>query len=257
MVTRTLYLLYYSVLDINIYTDALPPSVVRDKSKHPNEGLLVKAINKHSLLARSKKEKENVIKNYFKFVMYRNPVERLVSGYLSKIHGHPMIGLKLSQPERNWMRLNTYKLVHPVKFKEWKERGANESITISFPDFIQYWIKTGGLKRDYHFRTIFDLCTPCEIRYSYYGNFNTYAKDVGVLNDRIHGNMSYLLNPSARSMGPTISVAPKFYSEITDEQKKRIINILATDLQFYYTLFPAERDSHKAIMGVDYDIPNY
>ena len=26
------------------------------------------------------------------------------------------------------------------------------------------------LKIDYHFRTIFDLCTPCKIRYSYYGN---------------------------------------------------------------------------------------
>ena len=205
-------------------------------------------------MARNKKEKDNVVKNYYKFVMYRNPVERLVSGYLSKIYGHPMIGLKSYQPERNWIRLKAYKFAHPVKFKEWKERGANEPITISFPDFIQYWIKTGGLKIDEHFRTTFDLCTPCKIRYSYYGNFNTYAKDVGVLNDRIHGNMSYLLNPGARSMGTTISVAPKFYSEITDRQKKKIINILATDLQFYYTLFPAERGSHKAIMGVDYDI---
>ena len=238
-----------------INSDALPSYVIRDKSKSPQSKLLLKAMLKHSLLEKNKAEKENIFKSYFKFVMYRNPVERLVSGYLSKIYGHPMIGLKSNQPERNWIRLKTYELVHPIKFKKWKQRGAKEAITISFPDFIQYWIKTGGIKIDYHFRTIFDLCSPCKIRYSYYGNFNTYAKDVGVLNDRIHGNMSYLLNPSARSMGPTISVAPKFYSEITDRQKKEIINILATDLHFYYTLFPAERGSHKAIMGVDYDIP--
>ena len=229
-------------------------SVVHD-NKRPSVNLLERAVHEHSFMAKNRKEKDNVIKNYFKFVMYRNPVERLVSGYLSKIYDHPMIGLKSDQPERNWIKLKTYDLVHPIEFKKWKERGANESITISFPDFIQFWIKTGGITVDEHFMTTFDLCTPCKIRYSYYGNFNTYAKDVGVLNDRIHGNMSYLLNPSARSMGPTISVAPKFYSKITDEQKKRIINILATDLHFYYTLFPAERGSHKAIMGVDYDIP--
>ena len=218
--------------------------------------MLLEALKKHSFIGKSKEEKGNVTKNYYKFVMYRNPVERLVSGYLSKIYGHPMIGLKSSEPERNWIRLETYKLVHPVKFKKWKQRGASEAITISFPDFIQYWIKTGGIKIDEHFRTTFDLCTPCTIRYNYYGNFNTYTKDVGVLSDRIHGNMSYLLDPKIRSMGSTSSVTPKFYSEITDEQKKEIINILAIDLLLYYTLFPAERDSHKDIMGVDYDVPS-
>ena len=245
--------MFESIFFLISFTDAIPLSVVQDKSKRPDNDMILQALRKHSFIGKNKTEKGNVIKNYFKFVMYRNPVERLVSGYLSKIYDHPMIGLKSTKPERNWIRLETYELVHPVKFKEWKEKGANESITISFPDFIQYWIKTGGIKIDEHFRTTFDLCAPCKIRYNYYGNFNTYAKDAGVLIDRIHGNMSYLLDPGKRNSN---SIAPNFYSEITDMQKKEIINILAIDLQFYYTLFPAERDSHKAIMGVDYDIPS-
>lgn len=208
-------------------------------------------------MGKEETDKENIIKHYYKFIMYRNPVERLVSAYLSKVYRHPMIGLNSSEPERNWIRLKTYVLVHPIKFKKWKERGANEPVTISFTDFLQYFIKTWGLKTDEHFKTTFDLCTPCKIRYSYYGNFNTFSKEAGVLSDRIHGNMTYLLKPSVRKTGLTSSVAPKYYRKITEKQKKKIIDILATDLQFYYTIFPAERDSHKAIMGVDYDVPTF
>ena len=205
-------------------------------------------------MAKNEHEKQEIIKNYYKFIMYRNPVERLVSGYLSKVRGYPLIGLQPSLPERNWLRHDIYKRTHPSEYKRWVGSGANVSITISFPDFVKHWIATGGLKIDEHFETIYDLCSPCQVRYSYYGNFNSFEKEVGVFNDRIHGNMDQLLYAEKRSDGPTFSSTPKYYSQITNQQKKKIIEILSTDLLFYYTLFPAEKDSHKAIMGVDYDI---
>ena len=181
-------------------------------------------------------------------------MERLVSAYVSKIQAYPMIGLELSEPERNWLKMEIYKATHPEEFNAWKEGGANISIPISFPDFIEYWIQTGGIRKDEHFTTIFELCSPCKMRYSYYGNFNSFNKEVRLFSERIGGNLSHLLEAEHQNTGPTLNTAPKFYRELTRHQKEKIVDILATDLLFYYSLFPMEIDSHKNIMRIDYDL---
>lgn len=234
---------------------AVPTSILTDKSKHPNEFLLEQAIRHHSFLARNGTEKQHIIQNYYKFIMYRNPVERLVSAYMSKIRAYPMIGLKDSQPERNWLRLNMYQFVYPGKFMAWVKRGSDVPITIDFPDFIKYWIATEGIRTDEHFKTIFELCSPCQIRYSYYGNFNMFEREVGVFSKRIQGNSSHLMNAEHQNVGPTSSIAPTYYRQLTYEQKTKIVDLLATELYFYYALFPTEIGSYKDIMGVDYEIP--
>ena len=125
-------------------------------------------------------------------------------------------------------------------------------IIISFPDFIEAILATALTRYEEHFMTTFELCSPCQIRYSYYGNFKFFDRDVGVFTDRIRGSRSNVRTAYNKSSS---SAAPDYYRQITDQQKKYLITLLARDFLFYYTLFPAEQDSHKAIMGTDYDIP--
>lgn len=238
-----------------LYIDAIPTDVLTNKSVHPSEWLIEDGIEKHSFKTKNESEKEHIIQNYYKFMMYRNPVERLVSAYMSKILSHPLIGLEESQPERNWLKLEIYQTTHPGLFLDWVQQGANTPVTISFVDFINYYIETGGIRRDEHFVTVFELCSPCRVRYSYYGNFNTFGRDVGVFSERIGGNSSLLLDAEHQDSGPTSNIAPKFYKLLSHQQKTKIIDILATDLYLYYSLFPAEIGSHKTIMGVDYELP--
>ena len=228
----------------------------KDKPELSSESIFEKAIKKYSFKAKNETEKEEIIQDYYKFVMYRNPLERLFSGFMSKIQAYPLFGLESSKPaERNWLRLAVYKATHPVEFEAWKKDGGKIPILISWSDFIDYWILTGGIRRDEHFRTIFELCSPCKVRYSYYGNFNSFDRDVGVFSERIHGNMSPLLGAKHRDVGPSSELAPIYYKHLSLQQKKSIIDILATELHFYYSLFPDEANSHKEILGVDIDLP--
>jgi hypothetical protein len=218
--------------------------------------LLEHGIKEHSFKSKTEAEKEDVIQNYRKFLMYRNPVERLVSAYLSKIRAHPMIGLQDNEPERNWLKLNIYQARYPGKFMDWVKQGAKTPVTINFSDFIDFWIQDEGIRYDEHFTSIFELCSPCQVRYSYHGNFNTFNRDVRVFNEWISGNLTHLLDAEHQEKGPTSDIAPQLYRKLKHHQKIKIIDILATDLYFYYTLFPTEIDSHKTIMGVDYDLPD-
>ena len=186
--------------------------------------------------------------------MYRNPVERLFSGYRSKVMRFPLHGLKRSS-RFNWLRMEIYKYKHPKLYAEWYAKGGTRPVNISFTDFVDYYLNKKTLNTDEHFQTIYDLCQPCHVRYSYYGNFKTFDTDVEALMEHIRSDSSLLRQGYYQGEGETTDLAPQYYSLLPNEQKIRIINKLALDLNFYYTLFPSERDSHKVIMGIDYDVP--
>ena len=238
------------------YPGVFPPSIIKNKTKHPHEGYIEVGVNKFSFKAKDELEKENILHNYYKYMMYRNPVERLVSAYLSKIRAFPLIGFKESEPERNWLRAFIYKYKHPIEYRKWYSEGGNIPITITFPDFIDYWLTHNAIEVDEHFRPSFELCRPCQVRYTYYGNFNNFYEEVAAFSRRIQGNLTHLLDAERRDEGPTLNVAPKYYQQLTYEQKLGIIEMLSVDLNFYYTIFPREKGAHKAIMGVDYEVPS-
>lgn len=207
-------------------------------------------ILKFSFLAKNETEREEVIKTYYKFMIYRNPVERLLSAYRDKVERLPLQGFSNYHPERNWLELRIYKYKHPIKFQKWNKTGGKTPVIISFPDFIDYWLDHGGVYIDEHFQPTFNLCRPCEVRYNYYGKFDTLVEDTHVLMKKV-GRDGHIPGRS----GHTNQVALSYYNRLSTEQKKRIINFLAVDLEFYYTIFPTERDKHKLLMGVNYDIP--
>lgn len=218
-----------------------------------DEKFLERAIKNNSFISKSEAEKKHILETYQTFMMYRNPVHRLVSGYLSKIDRYPLIGLHQNNPERNWIRKAIYQTTHPQEFKAWMYNGSQTPIHIEFPDYITYWIKTEGIWKDEHFRSSFALCTPCQNRYTYYGKFEDFSNEVVVFNHMIQGNLSHVFKVKKKTQERVSTAPSEYYSQISYEQKVAIIKILALDLGFYYTIFPEEKDSHKIIMGVDYD----
>ncbi len=234
------------------YIGAIP----EQKDTHPSQGVLQGAVNKHCLKVKNETDRKMIIKSYYKFMMYRNPVERLVSGYRDKVEKVPLLGLDRSKPERNWINMDTFYYKHPKSYQAWKDKGANTKVNISFSDFIDYWIHTGGLKFDDHFMSTINLCNPCLMRYDYYGEFNSFKEGATVLMNRIGANSSLLMDYHwSVDSGKMSHLVMKYYIKLSSEQKTRIVDILAQDLCFYYTIFPKEKDKHKLIMDIDYDIP--
>lgn len=132
----------------------------------------------HSFLSRSNTQRNVSLRNYYKFMMYRNPLERLHSGYRSKVERFPLIGLEDDQPHYNWLRKAVYASTHPAKYEDFVLNDGVSAVNISFSDFIDYWLtEPENLKIDEHFRSIFSICQPCITRFNFYGNFKDFDTD--------------------------------------------------------------------------------
>ena len=238
------------------FSGAISSSLLFKGDEHVENDILEGAIKKHSFHGLSLLTRHKILQTYYKFIMYRNPVERLLSAYRSKVEIEPLQGFARMHPQYNWLKRSIFRYKHSSAYKKWAANLGMAKISISFSDFVDYWL-TGGLKHDEHFQTIFTLCQPCHVRYDYYGNFDTLEHDAEVLIKHIKSDSVFLRDSYYKDGEQTSVTAPEYYSQLSTKQKKMIIIKLARDLSFYYTIFPSQKDSHKSIMGSNFDIPPF
>ena len=204
--------------------------------------------------------KLNALDSYFKYVMFRNPLERLVSSYHDKVERFPLFSKELDKPPFNWLRKTIYKHVHPIEYEAWVAEGANTTISIAFADFIQHWVTHQIVNAmdtylDEHFLLMSDLSQPCRTRFDFYGNFRHFNRDAQVLIDKIGASRSDLRQSYYSDDSSSTDQRMKlYYSTLSETQKRDVLRKMALDLEFHYTIFPEERDSHKQILEVDYDL---
>lgn len=213
-----------------------------------------RTVNLNTIQVLNDTQQNEALHNYYKYTMYRHPLERLASGYRDKVRNFPLRGLEKWTPLYNWVNMETYKYTHPDEYKKWFAEGGRRVVDISFPDFVAYWLKTTA-RHDVHFEPITGLCAPCIVRYDYYGNFHTFNRDARVLLDRIHANSSFLREGYYNGSDYTAMVAKKLFDQVSLEQKLAVLKKLSREIDFYYHLFPEERDSHKRILDTDAELP--
>ena len=190
----------------------------------------------------------------YKFVMMRNPLERVVSGFRDKIERH---NESFGSPTKwVWARRLIFKNAHPDLQQE-----LARFTDIKFSDFIAFWLNHGRsrLSENDHFTPIIEICQPCTARFDYYGNFNHFDRDAAVLIDKIGGSSSDLRQSYYSEQSSSTDQRMKlYYSTLTDELKIAVLKKLTLELEFYYTIFPEERDSHKQILdlNIDLDLPS-
>ena len=207
------------------------------------------------------RRKQQALESYYKYTMFRNPLERLASGYRSKVERFPLSGLKLDSPHFNWLRMDIYKATHPSEFKLWKLNRGKAEINITFPDFVDYWANNAVLNKvdgylDEHFLMISEMCQPCRTRFDFYGNFRHFDRDAQVLIDKIGASSSDLRQGYySDDTSSTDQRMRLYYSTLSQSQKTDVLRKMALELEFHYTIFPEERDSHKQILDIDIDLP--
>ena len=210
-------------------------------------------INEYSLqiAGKDRYKQQEILNSYYKFMVYRNPAERLFSVFRDKIEKYPVVN---SQLPHHYYRVLVYEYNYPGKWKSLKGKGE---IYLNFVEFVKFWVTHVDSVPDPHFHPIFSLCQPCQMRFSYYGKFSTLEQDIQVLMNRVGSNTSVVDAGYYEKKGrPSSELAADYYKMLTREQKEAVIKQLAADLLFYYTIFPEERDSHKVIMDTDIDVPD-
>ena len=225
-----------------------------------NQVKLEAVMAQHSFMTATKKRKKLAFSKYFKFTMFRNPLERLASSYRSKVERFPLTGLHDARPHFNWLRKDIYSTLHKKEYAEWGEMGGVTPINITFSEFVDYWmyfpiVNKMDSQLDEHFLLINDMCQPCRTRFDFYGNFRHFDRDAQVLMSKIGAKSSDLRTGYYSEDTSTSAMMRRYYGTLSKHQKEEIIKKMALELEFLYAVFPEERDSHKNILNITFDIP--
>ena len=169
-----------------------------------------------------------ILRNYFKFMFTRHPLERILSAYHSK-----------------WQkRLDNkveYEYFHRTYFKEVtnlvrKQNRKNET-DITFEEFVKYLIIRSKMKRkmDEHFERFYVLCKLCAINYDFVGSFDTLSEDI-----------NYVLH--------------KLFSEPKDQYFSKVSNPQSAKekmMSYYNQLDPALLKQLEDAYKIDFDMFGY
>lgn len=166
--------------------EEIPENIVHD---HEKNGL-------PRLSSYSPPEVTQRLSSYFKFLIVRDPFERLISAFKDKFVLNPRF-----EP---WYKhdiapaiIRKYRRIHRDHDREEEEHGAG----LRFDDFVRYLGDSEGrgrLDRQFgahiiHWVTFSELCAPCEIRYDVIGHHETLEQDAPHILKRalINGLVTY------------------------------------------------------------------
>jgi hypothetical protein len=107
------------------------------------------------------------IDRLFKFLIVRNPYDRVLSGYLSKVVAREEEGRR-------------------PKSRPWRGSGATLADGASFEQFCRY-LAEGGLYTNYHWAPQSDFLTFALANYDFVGRLETIGRDFRELSRRIKG----------------------------------------------------------------------
>ncbi len=177
---------------IYTHTGYIPISQFLQSRDGVDQNRLESAQFLESFFSRNDNQREYALEHYYKYMMYRNPLERLVSGYRSKVQRNPLTGLDDHTPHYNWLRKSVLLITRPEQYRDYLHHRGNISINITFSDFTEYWVtQPKDIKYDEHFQSIFSICQPCRIQSSFYGNFKNFDEDSLPLVKRVKAKPEY------------------------------------------------------------------
>ena len=195
-------------------------------------------------------QRSTILGKYYKMMMVRNPLERLLSGYRNKLCHN----IKNTAAFPYNIIQEIMKRYRSDDYKKWlTDTTAHYAVT--FSDFIQYVIDTPNKKLNVHFRPMISLCQPCTVKYDFYGAFKYYNEDTKVIIDRLDTNEQYRFNIGDHVAYRTEYFVYYYYDQVSQDLKEQLFRRFYNELEFYYYLYPEERNSHKLVLNVSEDIP--
>ena len=198
------------------------------------------------------KEKMYRFETYYKFMVVRNPLERLVSGYINKIEKPVSFTKKTKFPHR--IKIEILREYRRPELNLWLQ-DPNFDISVTFSEFIRFFIEKESSTMNEHFRPSIDICHPCLAQFDFYANFRNLSSDVAQLIKKFKTNPKYYRDKSLHEgRDETINKLPQYYGELSHRDRVRLLGKMYDDLLFYYTLYPSERESHIKLLGINHPI---
>ena len=199
-------------------------------------------------------QKKHRIRYYKKFMVVRHPLERLVSVFRDKLELPVDYKLQRSFPQK--VKIDILNIRRHLDYLRWKTAKGSINLTVTFSEFIDYFIQQSPSDLNEHFRISLAICHPCAVQYSFYPNFRNLSTDIPTMIDQLGLNSTYYQNGNLHTADrQTHNFVSNYYSQLSHVQKMRLFATLYEELDFYYHLYPRERNSHIHMLGIYEIIP--
>ena len=201
----------------------------------------------------SGEERLSRLRSYFKFTVIRNPLERLVSSYRNKIQP-PLSARSIKFPE--YIKREIFERYRPVVYNHWLNSGGMYNITITFSEFVEYYVEAFKDHLNPHIKPFSKICHPCNIPFDFYIHFNNYSSDVAMVIDKVgmrkehYHDQSLYKSPS----DSTAAIMDGYFQTLTRTQRGQLYDVMRDELLLYYSLFPSQRHSHIKLLGIEDEI---
>jgi chondroitin 4-sulfotransferase 11 len=181
-------------------------------------------------------DKKIVLANYTKFMIVRDPFERLISAYRNKIKSYKKIPPFFQSISRiivnNRFLLEKYV---PMKIEVPELLSKENPYDVEFHQFVQYLLMPNLAKLpngtyNEHWRPMNELCHPCLINYSILARYETIEEDSNFALDSI--GVFDLKFPEAKNSS-TKNYISEYFSKIPSDIIQRLYSFYKLDFELF------------------------
>ena len=166
-------------------------------------------------------------KSYLRFIVVRNPFDRLVSAFTDKIKGG----------------------IFSVPYMKKYLKTSNEKRRVNFTEFTTYLSQQyKPAKVDIHWQKYEDLCQPCSVHYDFILKLETVDVDLPQFLDKIKANRSLIENLTVRNTKRNKTFTGRILEDFADVPKSvasKLYNVYKADFEYFGYSF--DFDYHQSV----------
>ena len=181
-------------------------------------------------------EQKRIMETYFKFIVVREPFERLVSAYKDKF--------LYPRPEDHLMLKYHGKAILNNFRPNASKRALEELNDITFKEFIQYIVTKGSNETNramnWHWDNYENICGMCGVDYDFIAHYETLEEDMAALKQVVHQftGDSESFNFASSKASNSSSELLTYFSQIPLEWINRLGVIYRSNFEMFDYSFP-------------------
>ena len=177
----------------------------------------------------SNEQRQYMLKHFYKFMIVRDPLERLVSAYRNK----------LQKKYNEFFVTLGKKLVEKYRYNSKRRAGPEDNAT--FTECVRYLVDNPSWKINEHWMPYEELCRPCNVEYNFIGSIDNLNRDINYVLSRIQANESkYYLSSRGKVLIKTKQRTASFLKELP--------------MKYFDQLLTKYKNDHELF---DYPLPDY